>query len=190
MEKQGDCFRWALWDAVRNGGNLVHGWVQHIIGTELIAHAWTERDGLVYDWQSCEYSEVGPTPLDKFYQQRKPTGLAVYPGTPKLVGRAHRKGHYGPWHRPPWSDSNWRPNPIMQRICEACGEIKPHYAYKLCYLCYRKNQCRWLDDIDRWVDSLEKPQCQRLMHRMGFCKKHWKHIQQLEQQRRKRDQTQ
>jgi len=110
MQKQGDCFRWALWDAIHNGGNLVHGWIIHpFFGTELMAHAWVERDGFVYDWQSCEYSQEDPLPLTEFYELRKPVGLAVYPGSPKLLGRAHREGHYGPWHQAPWSDPNWKP---------------------------------------------------------------------------------
>ena len=78
-----------------------------------------------------------------------------------------------------------RSNP--QRICASCEELKPHYSHKLCYLCYRKLQCRWIEDIDEWFDSLEKPQCQNLMHKMGFCKKHWKHIEQKERERKNRD---
>lgn len=74
---------------------------------------------------------------------------------------------------------------MPNRICQACNELKPHYSHKLCYLCYRANQCRWLDDVDRWVDTLEKPQCQNLMASgcMGFCRKHWKHIEQQHRQR-------
>lgn len=84
-----------------------------------------------------------------------------------------------------WEADVVRQNP--QRICDSCNEMKPHYSHKLCYLCYRTLQCRWLDDIDKWVDNLEKPQCQNLMHKMGFCKKHWKRIQQEERSRKNRD---
>lgn len=75
---------------------------------------------------------------------------------------------------------------MPKRICLACNELKPHYSHKLCYLCYRDNQCRWLYNVDRWaVETLEKPQCQNLMQPgcMGFCKKHWKYIQQQQRQR-------
>jgi len=74
-----------------------------------------------------------------------------------------------------------------QRICASCKELKPHYMYKLCYLCYRNLQCRWLDDIEEWFDALEKPQCQNLMFKMGFCEEHWDYIQDKERERKKRD---
>ena len=112
MEKQGNCYQWALWNAVNNGGELVHGWILHpIFGTELTAHAWVERDGEIYDWQHCE-QEMGDCPIsiEEFYQEYQPQGIARYPGTPRLVGRAHRAGHYGPWHPEPWVDPDWRPN--------------------------------------------------------------------------------
>jgi len=58
--------------------------------------------------------------------------------------------------------------------------------YGLCYLCYREKQCRWLDDIDDWaIYTPQKPQCQNLMYEMGFCRKHWKTIQQRERSRKK-----
>ena len=112
MEKHGDCYRWALWDAVNNGGELVHGWIVHpIFGTELTAHAWVERDGQVYDWQRCEQG-MGDCPIsvEEFYQEYQPQGVAHYPGTPKLVGRVHREGNWGPWHPEPWTDPDWRPD--------------------------------------------------------------------------------
>ena len=46
MSGTGDCFRWALWDAVNNGGTLVHGWTNHP-ETGTYAHAWVERAGKV-----------------------------------------------------------------------------------------------------------------------------------------------
>jgi len=82
-----------------------------------------------------------------------------------------------------------RRNP--KRICSSCQELKSHYSHKLCYLCYRKLQCRWLDDVDDWaIYTLEKPQCQGLMYKMGFCKKHWKSIRQSEKERRNRERNQ
>lgn len=94
-------------------------------------------------------------------------------------------------HLEEWeADIEHRNNP--QIICTSCQEIKPHYvvaesSHKLCYLCYRKLQCRWIEDIDEWFDSLEKPQCQNLMHKMGFCEEHWEYIQEQEKERKKRD---
>lgn len=89
-------------------------------------------------------------------------------------------------HLDEWeADIERRHNP--QRICASCEELKPHYSHKLCYLCYRKLQCRWLEDIDKWIDTMEKPQCQNLMHKMGFCKKHWKRIQQNERERKRHE---
>lgn len=87
------------------------------------------------------------------------------------------------------AEFNFRRNP--QRTCASCRELKPHYSHKLCYLCYRELQCRWLNDIDDWaIYTLEKPQCQRIMYKMGFCKKHWKRIQQTERERKNREKRQ
>lgn len=74
---------------------------------------------------------------------------------------------------------------MSKRICESCEQYLPHYSHKLCYRCYRELQCRWLADIDLYVDTMEKPQCQNIMYKMGLCKKHWKHIQHLEKKRKK-----
>lgn len=113
IEKCGDCFGWALWDAAKNGGTLVHGWVIHpIFGTELMAHAWVERDGEVYDWQHCEKGMGAcPTTIEEFYEEYQPQHTASYPGNPRLAGKLFREGHYGPWHPEPWADPDWRPNP-------------------------------------------------------------------------------
>lgn len=109
MSGTGDCFRWALWDAVNNGGTLVHGWVHHPI-TGSYAHAWVERDDMVYDWQRCDQNRGPcPQPLDEFDAEYHPEHEARYPATAKLIGRAHKEGNYGPWHSEPWSDPSWSP---------------------------------------------------------------------------------
>jgi len=106
----GDCFKWALWDAVHNGGALVHGWVLNqallkLGARDYTAHAWVERDGMVYDWQRCE-AGIGECPitLEEFAGLYEPIGEARHEGTPRLVGRAHGEGHYGPWHEPDWRE--------------------------------------------------------------------------------------
>jgi hypothetical protein len=80
----------------------------------------------------------------------------------------------------------WRSNPSKSIICKRCKTRKFHYQYNLCYLCYQEMRCRWLDDIDRWVDY-QKPQCSKLQYVMGFCKKHWRTIEQKEKERHNRD---
>jgi hypothetical protein len=109
MSGTGDCFRWALWDAVNNGGTLVHGWSHHP-DTGTYAHAWVERDGMVYDWQRCDQN-LGPCPqpLDEFDAEFLPEHEERYPGNGRLIGRAAKEGSYGPWHSDPWSDPTWTP---------------------------------------------------------------------------------
>ena len=106
----GDCFRWAWGDAMRNGGTLVHGWYRNPIilrggAVDYIAHAWVERDGLVYDWQRCDQG-YGKCPITKrhFYRMYRPINTAKYPGTPKLAGKAYHEGHFGPWHKECWDE--------------------------------------------------------------------------------------
>ena len=101
----GDCFRWAHKEASFNGGTLIHGWVidrakRRIWGViEYGAHAWVERDGLVYDWQRCDqgYGKC-PITVRHFNRMYRPLNVRRYPGTPKLIGKAYHEGHYGPWH--------------------------------------------------------------------------------------------
>lgn len=111
MSGTGDCFRWALWDAIHNGGTLVHGWVQHPV-TGTYAHAWVERDGFVHDWQRCDQKR-GPCPqsLEEFDAEYLPEHEARYsPQTTKLVLKAFNEGNYGPWHPDPWSRDAYGPS--------------------------------------------------------------------------------
>lgn len=116
MPGEGDCFRWALWDAVKNGGVLVHAWLQHPI-TGTYAHAWVERGNLVFDWQSCHLGQnLCPQLKEDFYADNLPDAIARYPSDEiKLVAKATQEGHYGPWHPEPWSDPDWRPRNARKR---------------------------------------------------------------------------
>jgi len=157
IEKCGDCFRWALWEAVNNGGLLVHGWVVHpIFGNELMAHAWVERDGWVYDWQHCEQG-MGMCPMshEDFAEVYQPRGEKSYRGSPRLIGKAYNEGHYGPWHSPPWSDPHWRPNPRGGKGRPGHGWLKKA-RQPLHYLRTEiGNVSRTLDQIANLIDELQ-----------------------------------
>ncbi len=81
MAAEGQCFPWAyehLPDA-RNA-TLVHGTVHAWDGTAF-KHAWIERAGRVFDWQSVVQG-LGPGPNGypkaKFYAFFKPVDLKTY----------------------------------------------------------------------------------------------------------------
>jgi len=121
----GQCFPWALNDAARNGGVLVHGWVidqakRKYWGIENYgAHAWVERGGLVYDWQRCDqgYGKC-PITLKHFNRMYRPINVRRYPRTSKLFGKWYKEGHYGPWHKESWSELEKQANKERKRLGE------------------------------------------------------------------------
>lgn len=99
----GDCFRWAVQDAAEQGGTVVHGVVTEPSSSppHRYEHAWVERGGTVFDWQTMEAQHGGKYrgkgyPLDVFYELYTPEGVVKYTAG-EAVGEAARTGHYGPW---------------------------------------------------------------------------------------------
>jgi hypothetical protein len=97
----GECFSWAyvnLPDA-RNA-TLVHAIVHDPWdASKTYPHAWIERAGRVYDWQSVAQG-LGPGPRGwaraKFYEVYAPVEIQRYTyDTSRVMVVRHR--HYGPW---------------------------------------------------------------------------------------------
>jgi len=103
----GQCYSWAL-RQIRNDTSghtvLVHGTVTEPFHRPLhkYPHAWVERDGKVFDWQTIEAGHGGNFmgvgfPREVFYELFKPTKMKRYNHNAALVA-ALRSGHHGPWH--------------------------------------------------------------------------------------------
>lgn len=100
----GDCYRFAYREALRwfaAGGPLppmviVHGTVIDPLDGHSFQHAWVERGGDAYDWQTIIVQKKNPMPIDRFYEIWKPRDKTVY--APKdIVRNTLKHEHYGPW---------------------------------------------------------------------------------------------
>lgn len=64
-------------------------------------HAWIEKEGVVYDWQTMEASHGGQYsgkgyPKSVFYELFDPKNMTKFDKEQALINLA-RNGHYGPW---------------------------------------------------------------------------------------------
>lgn len=75
---EGSCFPWAYANA--HGGKLKHGMVTHPWSGKAYEHAWVERDGRVYDWQTSVGLGPGQTGWSRedFYAKYKPIKIKTY----------------------------------------------------------------------------------------------------------------
>src|SRR5271166_4129440 len=123
IEACGDCYRFAFrmaLDYLRQGSppppmTIMHGWVRHPPGTILAgqnyAHAWVERGGLVYDWQTIEYKHQPPMTVEAFYAKYQPEHVDTF--TPEgLIRWAARADHYGPFGKPWWGRKTDKPRHV------------------------------------------------------------------------------
>jgi len=91
---------------------LVHGTVTatYRSNPKPYGHAWVEKGGMVYDWQTMvsgfggNYRGKG-WPIDDFYETFIPTRMKRYNARQagktmwdSTGGRLKGKQHYGPWH--------------------------------------------------------------------------------------------
>jgi len=101
-QASGECFPWAYANA--RGGQLVHATVKHPINGRRYPHAWVERGGRVYDWQSSVGLGPGPKGWSReaFYTAYRPTKIARYAAAdlPKRrwlkTGPVRALGDFGP----------------------------------------------------------------------------------------------
>ncbi len=101
--RQGDCYRYATQEAIeyaaakspRPALRVVHGILEG-----RIAHAWVERGGFAYDWQTLALvgQEGRPLPLAEFYKSRKARKIKVYTAR-QAIDWMVKTGHGGPWGR-------------------------------------------------------------------------------------------
>ncbi|HEY5657682.1 MAG TPA: GNAT family N-acetyltransferase [Myxococcota bacterium] len=100
----GLCFPWALNDVLRHGGTLVHAVVTAPLSRppHRYEHAWVERDGRVYDWQTMVVGYGGPRfahkgyPIQTFYELYSPEHVVKY-SVEEAVDESIVEGHDGPW---------------------------------------------------------------------------------------------
>jgi len=98
----GECFEWAYYNLPRTGAVLVQASVQPFggkYGDRRYPHAWIERSGRIYDWQSVAQG-LGPGAKGwakkKFYAVYAPQDVQRYDYDESRV-EAVRHHHYGPW---------------------------------------------------------------------------------------------
>jgi len=81
----GLCFPWAWQDVQDRGGLLVHGTIREPFKepANRYWHAWSERDGIVRDWQCMKMGYGGRWrakgyPVDVFYELYEPEHVVKY----------------------------------------------------------------------------------------------------------------
>lgn len=97
--RHGKCFQYAWGEAmayIEAGSpspamHVVHGTVGNGIG-----HAWIERGGFAYDWQTFALDEGQPLPIAAFYAAKEARVAHVYEADEVRV-MSLRYRHFGPW---------------------------------------------------------------------------------------------
>lgn len=92
----GECFSYAYDFVTKKGGVLKHGTVTHPWDGNAFPHAWVEKNGKIYDWQTAKVRKTGPVPVADFYKWWKPADVKIYTAD-EARGQAARARHYGPW---------------------------------------------------------------------------------------------
>ncbi len=97
----GDCYRYATREALeyaaakspRPALRVVHGILEG-----RTPHAWVERGGFAYDWQTLALvgQEGRPIPVAEFYESRKARKIKVYTAR-QAIDWMVKTGHGGPW---------------------------------------------------------------------------------------------
>ena len=92
----GECFSYATHEANQNGGVVVHAVVTEPLAREpkSYAHAWVERDGLVFDNMGAIMGRR--LSIEDFHHLFKPKKVQRYSAEDAFLN-AIRIGHHGPW---------------------------------------------------------------------------------------------
>jgi len=92
----GDCFRFAFQFVTSKGGTLKQGTVTHPWDKNSFPHAWVEKGGKVYDWQTIELRKAKPLSIADFEKTWQPEDVKSYTADEARVAVLKNK-HYGPW---------------------------------------------------------------------------------------------
>ena len=94
----GDCFRWAVHDVAKNGGEVVHATVATPLyrGGHRFEHAWVERGGRCHDWQT-EVTGRPALPVADYREFWSPRRVRRYSEREAIRNACSVHGHYGPW---------------------------------------------------------------------------------------------
>jgi len=129
----GECYSWAsrqflkedMGDAKLQHGKVLDRWGNTSAGTGgYYDHAWIEREGRIYDWQTMEgpgkHGSKGKDGWSKeeFEDYFQPKDITTYQGEEPLI-LAARHGHYGPWEKttePRPTEQATVPSEIQQAI--------------------------------------------------------------------------
>lgn len=98
----GDCFRWAYHDVIENGGTLVQGYVIHPWNKKAFQHAWVERNGKVYDWQTIVMQQQPPIDRRIFRERWNPHNTVRYSAA-KAARHLLQYKNFGPWTCAPYT---------------------------------------------------------------------------------------
>mgnify|MGYP001608771103 FL=1 len=91
----GDCFGYAAMTAIKNNrGVVVHALVRP--WGKKYHHAWLERRGKVYDWQTMTLGNKKPVPVATFYRIYTPTSIIRYTAL-QAAKNVLKYQHMGPW---------------------------------------------------------------------------------------------
>lgn len=102
--QRGDCYRYAWREAMayRDAGSpepvlrVLHGEVA-TAAFGYVGHAWLERGGFAYDWQTLALGE-NPVPVAEFEALRRPRNVIPY-AVNELVTASMANGTCGPFRR-------------------------------------------------------------------------------------------
>ena len=92
----GDCFRYASQLATSKGGILKQGLVTHPWDKNTFPHAWVEKGGKVYDWQTIKLRKAKPMKIADWYKLWNPHDVNSFTADEARVAMLKTK-HYGPW---------------------------------------------------------------------------------------------
>ena len=96
--RSGDCYAYAFREIMAwcEAGKpaptmaVVHGTIDGH------GHAWIERGGFAYDWQTFALRGSEPMPLAVFYERFEPEERTTY-NAQDIAANVLRESHHGPW---------------------------------------------------------------------------------------------
>jgi len=92
----GECFPYAYRFQKQKGGTLVHGIVTDPWKKKSYPHAWVEKSGRVYDWQTQHTRKDNPLKVSEFKEIWNPKKMVTFDKDEAMFAFAHTM-HYGPW---------------------------------------------------------------------------------------------